>query len=468
MSVEQPVGAVVHALSFLHAVRESDTARALALLSDHPDISGMSIRTAAAAGDLEAVQRLLAAHPSCATQAIPPDFTPPLVYAVMSDVKRARDVSIETQVALVRALLDAGASPNSAVPLPMDEGEIPALYFPSVTGNAPVVQLLLERGANPTDGESLHHAAQHDQREVLSLLRQFGADLSRGPEGRGTSPLYFLASHRAGSRLDRSVIGGMTWLLAHGADPNVPLDQVGDGQQQAQRGERPLHRLAASGYGAELIEQFIAHGAAIDPRRADGLTPYQVALRAGQRAAADVLERAGADRSLAGPGDWFLAACLTADAEAATRLLEQHPTLIEELDAEARGAIAPAIADGREEAVQLMVTLGWPLDTESAWGGTALHWAAWHGRAAIVTLLLRHGAAVNHRDHRYGSSPIAWAAHGSRFSENPGTAAYPSVIRLLLDAGATRDASINRWGEPPEALATDDVRQLLIDAGFVS
>ena len=47
---------------------------------------------------------------SSATRTIPHDATPPLVYAVLADVKRARGVTEADHVALVRLLLDAGAT----------------------------------------------------------------------------------------------------------------------------------------------------------------------------------------------------------------------------------------------------------------------------------------------------------------------------------------------------------------------
>jgi ankyrin repeat protein len=465
-ALDEATGQARLGLEFLHAVREDNTDRAVTLVQTHPDLAGLSLRTAAAAGNLDAVHRHLAANPATATQAIPPDFTPPLVYAALSDVKRALGVPVETQVTIVRALLDAGANPNSTVPLPDQAGDIPVLYFPSISGNVPVAALLLSRGANATDGESLYHAAQHDRREILSLLATHGADLSRAPDGASASPLYFLAAHRAGSRLHPTVTSGMQWLLEQGADPNVPLTTVGADQRPSQLGECPLHRLATSGYGADVIDRFVAHGALVDVARADGVTPYQLALRSGNADAAAALERAGADASRGTPLDRLLNACLRGDEAPARTLTAAHPSLIVDLDEESAGALLVAIAEGRQAAVAVMLALGWPLDRESEWGGTPLHWAAWHGQEGVVAQLVAHGAPINHRDRRYGSSPLAWAAHGSRFCDDGPTAAYPRVVEQLLAAGATRAESINRWGEPPEQLASDDVSRRLKEHGF--
>jgi hypothetical protein len=127
--------------------------------------------------------------------------------------------------------------------------------------------------------------------------------------------------------------------------------------------------------------------------------------------------------------------------------------------------------DERHEALQLMLSLGWPLHHQSEWGGTPLHWAAWNGQVALVEQLLDADAPVNARDTRYGSSPIAWAAHGSCFSpRSKGTEAdrdYAVIVRRLLDSGATREEAVNRWGEPPETLGSDAVVTVLRERGWV-
>ena len=451
---------------FLKAVREEDTARALALLAGHPDIVRHSLRAACAAGDVPAATALLTADAASATRTMPGDETPPLVYAAFSDVKRALGVSESDHVALVRLVLDAGASPNSSVPLPDVSDRIPVLYFPCVAGNVAVARLLLERGAQPDDGESLYHAAQHDHRDVLALLREHGADLSRGPAAYGNTPLHFLASHRASNPQSGAALRGMEWLLEHGADPNVPLTKVLDGMTPAQLGETPLHRVAAGGHGAGVVERLLSYGATVDAVRADGATPWVLAVRTGNVAAADALAAAGADVTRLTAVDRLLGACLRGDAAAAREVAASHGGLVASLDEESARAIHVALHDDRPAALALMLSLGWPLAVEGEWGGTPLHWAAWNGRVELVRQLLAHRAPVNVRDSRYGSSPIAWAAHGSRFSPRANDDDYPAIVHLLLDAGATRAESFNRWSEAPESFARPSVLHVLRERGF--
>ena len=370
----------------------------------------------------------------------------------------------DTRAAL--ALLAAGADPNAHITLADTAGRIPALYFPCVENNVAMARLLLEHGASPTDGESLYHAAQHDHRGILALLHAFGADLSRGPDGVGNTPLHFLASHRASNPIAPQVVRGMQWLLEHGADPTVPLTAIGDGQRASQLGETPLHRVAANGHDETVLAMLVAHGAAIDATRTDGATAYTLAVRAGNAAGALWLAANGADRRRLTPTDRFLGACVTADGAEADALLRAHPDLLASLGEEEAATLLQAMADGHDAAVHLMLRLGWPLTSESEWGGTALHWAAWNGQVALVRALLQHGAPVNRRDSRYGSSPIAWAAHGSRHCERANDEDHPAVVHLLLDAGATRAASFNQWQEAPESMARASVVAVLRTRGF--
>jgi hypothetical protein len=113
-----------------------------------------------------------------------------------------------------------------------------------------------------------------------------------------------------------------------------------------------------------------------------------------------------------------------------------------------------------------MIALGWPLTEDGEWGGTPLHWAAWNGFVDVVRLLLAAGAPVNQRDSRYGSSPIAWCAHGSRFCGRANDEDYPAIVHLLLDAGATRPEAYNQWNEAPESLARPSVVAVMRARGF--
>ncbi len=366
----------------------------------------------------------------------------------------------------IAELLAAGADANASAPLDDGVSRIPALYFPCNSNNVAVARLLLEHGANPNDGESVYHAAQNNHRECLALLVEHGADLSGRHEEYGNTPLYFLAGHTPHNPITPRVVLGMEWLLDHGADPNVPSTRTASGADVPGITELPLHRAAASGLGEGVARMLVEHGAVVDAPRGDGKTAYALAVRIGNSGFARYLASVGADTSRLTDIDRLLGACITADEPTARAIVAAQPAIISELTPEDRSTFGAALAMERTDAVRLMISLGWPLDDESEWGGTPLHWAAWTGRVAMARLLIESGAPINVRDSRHGSSPIAWAAHGSRFANHNADDDYIAIVNLLLAAGATRAESFNRFDESPESLATPPVAAVLQSANY--
>ncbi|QJR37283.1 ankyrin repeat domain-containing protein [Gemmatimonas groenlandica] len=453
------------ASAFFAALRDDQHERAKVLLDAHPAIAAFSAHTAAAVGNADALLAFLAADPGAATRPSQPDGIEPIIFAATGQLKTLLGVSASDRADVVRMLLDAGASPNAFVQLPHDpKARIAVLYFACVSNNVSAARVLLERGADPNDGESVFHAAEHDHRDCLELLQMHGAKLSDAHAEWGNTPLYFLAGYREPNARIATVTRGMQWLLEHGADPNVPSHMTTrDGTPGI--GEVPLHRLVV-GRSGSAVRLFIEQGAVIDTPRADGRTPYALAVRTGNADVADLLAHSGADVTRLDDVDRFLGACAAADEREAQSILATHPDLIARLVLADRRALHEAVDRNREASVHLMLRLGWPVIDEGEWGGTALHWAAWRGRPALVRMLLDHGAPVDVRDHEYGSSPIAWASHGSMHSQEGADADYVAIAGMLLDAGATRSESFNRWGESPESMASPGVADLLQRRGF--
>ncbi|WP_309671564.1 ankyrin repeat domain-containing protein [Gemmatimonas sp.] len=460
------------AAAFFIALREDQHERAKALLDAHPALATFSAHTAAAVGNVEALRAFLAADHGAATTPTQPDGIEPIIFAATGQLKTMLGVSDSALADVVRVLLDAGAGANAFVEMPHDpRARISALYFACVSNNVPAARLLLERGADPNDGESVFHAAEHDHRDCLDLLLAHGANLSDAHAEWGNTPLYFLSAYsEPHARID-IVTRGMRWLLEHGADPNVPSlvtsrDQA-TGEQRPGVGEMPLHRLAV-GRSVSAVRLFIEHGAVIDAPRADGRTPYALAVRTGNTEVADFLAASGADTARLDDVDRLLGACAVANEGEVRALVGANPDLIARLALADRQALHAAVDRNREASAGLMLRLGWPVTDEGEWGGTALHWAAWHGRPALVRLLLDHRAPVNVRDREYGSSPIAWASHGSMHSREGTDADYIAITNMLLEAGATRAESFNRWDESPESMASPGVAYVLQRRGFTS
>ena len=303
-----------------------------------------------------------------------------------------------------------------------------------------LVEELLVGGADPNDGESVYHSAQLNRRECLELLLAHGADLSSRNAAYRNTPLYFLAGHRETDQNAATALEGMRWLLEHGADPNVTSGDLD---------ETPLQCLAGNGWGTAIAELFLAHGAHVDLRRADGRSAFVLAVRSGNDAFAGYLRSHGASPQGVSPVDELLGACLSGDPKALT-LLSEHEGLIRTLTPEDHAMVVQAVYEGRPSSVAFMAQMGFDLRQEGSWGGTPLHHAAWLGNARMVEILLDYRAPVNVRDSQYGSSPIAWAAHGST---NTATARMPTTWRWWASC-STRARSA-----PPPTTAGTSLRR---------
>ena len=92
-------------------------------------------------------------------------------------------------------------------------------------------------------------------------------------------------------------------------------------------------------------------------------------------------------------------------------------------------------------------------------GGTALHWAAWCGRAIVVERLIQAGAEINKICIDFKATPLFWAVHGLKNGDNNNTHTYLECINLLLRAGADKNIP-NGQGKTVFDLLTDEDLEL--------
>jgi hypothetical protein len=150
----------------------------------------------------------------------------------------------------VRLLLDRGALPSG-----VDIHGESALARAACRGSAEVVQILLDRGADPDLGRPLFSAVQcpgfypekRQHTEIVHLLLDRGAAVDRCDE-RQRRPLHFTAMR---PDLDR-----MRLLLDRKADPNVLENNTGNS---------PLLWASATG-SVEAVGLLLDHGAAVNLR----------------------------------------------------------------------------------------------------------------------------------------------------------------------------------------------------------
>lgn len=303
---------------------------------------------------------------------------------------------------LARELLGRGADPNAY--FVNEYGQMPALYGAAgVIHDPELTRVLLEAGANPDDGESLYHAVEAEGPDCLRLLLEHGA---------GTSCTNALAH-----ALDYDRIEHVRLLLDAGADPN--------------EGALLAHAVRR-GRGPEFLRLLADHGADLDrpggetwrgdvPLR----TPYQHAMLRGRADQAEMLAELGASTDVA-PADLALGALPRGERPAVP--------VPDDLDPDGQEVVVLAALEGHLDLVLDVVGPSFRGVVGGSPEGTLLHHAAWVGKPALVTELLRRGADPGALATADFETPLGWAALASEYHELP-ERDYVAVAELLIVAG---------------------------------
>ena len=397
-------------------------AAAEALLAAHPELATSDIHTAAVLGDDALVRRFLEADPSSVHAKSPPYGGDALNYLGLSKYLRLDPARSEAFLRAARALLDAGADPNTGF---WTTGKFPeyesALYGAAgVAHHAALTRLLIERGADPNDADAVYHSPEGDDLGAMQVLVETGKVT---PENLS---LMLVRKH------DWHDYEGVKYLLEHGADPNL----------KRPRGWHPLHHALARDNGPAIIELLLDHHA--DPAiRDEGTSAIELAARRGRGDILAMFARRGVALELQGV-DRLIAASAMDDGAKVRDLARREPQLVTELLRQGGTLLAEFTGTWNTAGVRHLLDLGVPVDSrytgdgyfDIAPGSTALHVAAWKLRADLVQLLLERGAPVNARDGKE-RTPLMLAVKGcvdSYWSER--RTAEP--VRLLLQAGASR------------------------------
>ena len=408
------------------------------ILSERPALATRSAFTSATLGDRAKVVAALQGHAEFAKSKGGPRNWEPILYLCFGKCGAGDTDRAEA----ARALLENGADPNASWIHPTwQESPLPALYGATGVNNYPkLARVLLEAGANPNDGESRYHAAEHNHVACLEVLAEFNTDFSGADNIWGNTPLYFLLGYIQPSP---NVRAGIKWLLEHGANPNA-MSHAND------VAETSLHAAVNQNWDEATVESLLQHGADPAIKRADGRTAYAMAVAGGRDSLARVLLSHGAPREISAV-DEFLGNCMRPDADAARDMVRGDPELLSNLSMKDRLIVILAAREGRAAALALMGELGFDLNISTNAGERPLHWAAWHGWADAVKTLIARGVELNARDKRFDAPPVGWCAHGSQFCANP-KGEYGVVMQRLIDAGATVPKNTNGSAEVMAAL----------------
>jgi len=401
--------------------------RAFRLLARYPAIAHASLHTELVLGDAEAVEVRLQKHPETATQAGGTQNWEPLLYVCHTCLNQDAPERAAGLVVIARALLARGANPNAEYHWNWHR-ELPrtALWGALCAVNHfPLAEALLEGGANPTDGVSMHITAGSGNLPALELLHRFGANVNGIPGG--VPPLRYILGWT-------NTTGGVGWLLEHGADPNLPWAEPGDA---------PLH-IAAERCGVPMVELLVRHGADIHQRRRDGRTPHTLAALHGNKEVANWLREHGAGDELSSV-EKFVSACARGDQSQAVEMLRVNPGLRGELRLEHHLMMHVPAERGDVVALETMLTCGFDPNVRDNEKVTPLHRAAMAGRAEAVRMLLAHGASVNALDGMFSATPLVWATEGWQHGPKEGVD-HVSAARLLIAAGSPLE-----WNPPEKA-----------------
>jgi len=423
-------------LSFAAAVDEfvrcatgSAPERAFRLLTRHPAIAHANLYVELALGDAEAVEARLKANPAAARQRGGVQNWEPLLYVCHTFLQKDSPQRNKGLVKIARELLRLGANPNAEYDWNWHP-ELPrtALWAALIaTGQQELAELLLQNGANPTDGVSMHIAAGSANTAALDLLDRFGVNVNGIPGG--VPPLAYILGW-----MRPSDIAGARWLLEHKADPNLPW---------AQSGESPLH-VAAQRLDVATVELLVSHGADVNKPRPDGRTAHTLAALHGNHDVAAWLLEHGAKDELS-PLDRFVAACASGNKALAESLLKQNPNLRGELRTEHHLMMQTPAERGEAKILETMLACGFDPHVKDSNGVEALHRAAMGGHVEAVRVLLAHNASVNAVDGMFSATPLVWACEGWRHATKNG-ADHVGVARVLLAAGSPRE-----WTAPEKA-----------------
>lgn len=395
--------------------------------------------------DAEAVRALLEQEPQMRSKINEPlgPFDSPLIVSAQSR-------------AMLDALLDAGADINARSRWWAGSFGILDSVKPELAAYA------IERGAKL----DAHSAARLGMRDKLREFISQDPSAVHARGGDGQTPLHFASTVEvagylldAGARIDARDIDHEStpaqWMI--GERTEVARYLVGRGCKSdiliaSALGDLGLAEKHLDADPSCVAIRVNAQWFPMQNPRAGGhiyqwtlgfdASPHQVARKFGHQGMLDLLIR----RSPATVQ--FVNACWIGDAGRAKELAKNGDIVARLSDSE-RQQIAHAARNNDVAAVALMLETGFPVDAPGQHGGTPLHWACFHGNAAMARLILRHKPSLEIRDRDFSATPLGWAIYGSEHGWHCQTGDYAQTAQALLDAGA----------KPPEKIGGSQALQ---------
>jgi ankyrin repeat protein len=317
---------------------------------------------------------------------------------------------------------------NASVDLQDKRGRT-ALDRAAAEGKIEAMRILLAHKANPNhkaadSSTPLLTAIRYGHLPAANLLLDGGADINAA-DSDGNTPLIIAAEGTAympnnaplveallnkNARVDTQDSRGRTALYRAAAEGKTDaarllLDKKANPNQQANDGASPL--LEAVTFGKmQTVQLLLDRGAEVDRADASANTPLMVA----------------AEGTAYMPNNApFVAALLTANAK------------IDAQDSRGRSPLYRASAEGKEEALRLLLDKKANPNLKANDGSTPLNEAVTYNRLGAATLLLERGADVNLADAN-GNTALMIVAEGNGYIKSTA-----ELISFLLAHGAKKD-----------------------------
>jgi ankyrin repeat protein len=406
----------------------SNPAKAHRMLADDPGLPQADVYTAAAVGDVAAMQAMIDADPALVNARGGPLRWQPLLYACYSrlDPTGARQSTLEA----ARLLLSRGADPNAGF---LFSG---SYAFTALTGafgrgedwhNQPphpefqaLARLLLDAGADPNDAQTLYNRHFLSDDEHLRILLEYGLGEDKGGP----------------------------WLKRLNDQRFTPAQLLIEDLCAAARNNFP-----------DRVKLLLEHGVNVNaPSLRSGRTAYEDALREGNRPIAEYLLDHGARKIELDPLETFALACIAARRDEVRDLLAADSTLLDRLGRDGRIELLHRAADAKQpDAIRLVVELGADINgmiPGTGYDRSVLHNAAGWGGLEMVKLLLSLGADPQLRDLAYRSAPIGWAYHSQQLDVVAYLLEFATIFDALRCDGVERVAALLQ--ENPSLVNTRD------------
>ncbi len=390
--------------------RDGDQRGAMAarLLERHPEIARANIHTAVLAHDIGLVREFLANDPALANDRHPFDGWRPLArlaYARLPFGCRGGE-----------RLADCDPAAGCRAPARKAAGAEGLKGFTNLTGAIgggeagqsahpqaeALVRLLIDRGADPLDGQALYNTSLGEDDTFWPALlwaecEKRGDDVAARwhtaiPDVIGP-PLEYLLGNAVPNHPRR-----VAWLLEHGADASTNNFYS----------KQPIIRLAALAGRQDIVDLLVRHGA----------RPPQL-----------------------GEPERFLAAATQGDIATLKGLARANPYFLK-----MHPAMFSAINSHRLDVAETLLDLGMSPDVADEKDFRALHVTTHAGATEIAKLLIARGAEVDALERRYNSTALGHAIYQVR----------PDMVALL--APLSRDIASLCWSG-----SVDRLRDLLVE-----